>query len=982
MNDQVRPTPEQMLARIQSGSTDVESASTEGKLRLFFGYAAGVGKTYAMLQAAQAMKREGREVVIGYVEPHARPETQLLTEGLEALPRLEVTYRGSVLQEFDLDAALARKPEFVLVDELAHTNAPGCRHAKRWQDVEELLAAGINVLSTLNVQHVESLNDVVAEISGVQVRETVPDFVLERADEITLIDVSPDDLLERLRQGKIYVPNQAAFALERFFRKNNLVALRELALRHTADHVHDDVEVARLGSASNRPWPTNERLLVCVGPSPTSAKVVRAAKRLADRLHATWIAVHIESPSAARWSDSDRQQLHRNLKLAESLGGEIVQASGDDVSQELLAYASSRNVTKIVVGKTAEKTSRWWRGSNSLVDRMLRDSGNMDVVVVRGVDEPYPDSATWTSRPSNPSPLRWLEAVSYTAAATLITLLMNRVGFYEANLVMIYLLAVVATAARCGSLHSIAVSFVSVLIFDFLFTQPYYRVTVHDSQYLVTFIVMLIVALLASTLTSRVRYQADTARRNERRAEALYRLSRRLANTAKTADLLRETEQIISEVFDAHAVIYLPDEERKVRPILGHTASFAASAKEFATAQWVLDHNEPAGAGTNTLPSSEALYIPLSTPDNVAGVMAIQFHQPECVDVRFPTKPEANAYLLINRVIPAYFKKQLSIDARQLLETYATQIAFAIERNNLSERSQRAELESEAEKLRSSLLSAVSHDLRTPLAAIAGAASSLDANLKKKREVNGPKDQPQRIGVLPDQQERVLVRCPHEPEPNDCRLIHESTTDQQSTTHDLNHELLETIVDESQRLARLVENLLHMTRLCSGKVQINRQWQPVEEVIGSALHRLDHVLAGREVKVQIEGELPLVHGDDILLETLLVNLIDNALKYSPSHSSIEIESEQVSDGIAIQVADRGCGILPGDEVKIFEKFNRGSGTNTDRRGTGLGLAICDAIARAHKGTITANNRAGGGTIVRFTIPNESKPPQIAPEIDE
>jgi two-component system sensor histidine kinase KdpD len=485
--------------------------------------------------------------------------------------------------------------------------------------------------------------------------------------------------------------------------------------------------------------------------------------------------------------------------------------------------------------------------------------------------------------------------------------LMNLAGFSEVNLVMVYLLTVVAIAARCGSLPSIAASVASVLIFDLLFTQPYYRITVYDSQYLVTFAVMLIVGLLASTLTSRVRYQADTARRNERRAEALYRLSRRLANTAKTADLLHETEQIISEVFDAHAVIYLPNDERKVRPILGHVASFAASAKEFATAQWVLDHNEPAGAGTNTLPSSESLYIPLSTPDNVAGVMAIQ---------------------------PSKSNSQLSIDARQLLETYATQIAFAIERNNLSERSKRAELESEAEKLRSSLLSAVSHDLRTPLAAIAGAASSLDANINR------------------------------------------------DTIDKANHELLETIVDESQRLTRLVENLLHMTRLSSGKVQINRQWQPVEEVIGSALHRLDHVLAGREVKVKIEGELPLVHGDDILLETILVNLIDNALKYSPSDSPIEIHSELTRGGIAIQVADRGCGILPGDEEKIFEKFNRGSGKNADRRGTGLGLAICDAIVRAHKGTITANNRDGGGTIVRFTIPHESAPPRITPEIDE
>lgn len=907
MSNQERPTPEQMLARIRSESTKAESESSEGKLRLFFGYAAGVGKTYAMLQAAQAMKREGREVVIGYVEPHARPETQALTEGLEESPRLEISYRGSVLREFDLDATLARKPEVVLVDELAHTNAPGCRHAKRWQDIEELLAAGINVLSTLNVQHVESLNDIVSEISGVQVRETVPDSILERADEVTLIDVSPDDLLERLRQGKIYVPQQAAFALQKFFRKNNLVALREMALRHAADRVHDDVEVARLGSASNRPWPTNERLLVCVGPSPTSSKVVRAAKRLADRLQAPWIALHIESSVSAQWSDNDCQQLHRNLKLAENLGAEIVQASGDNVGQALVAYASSRNVTKIVVGKTGDSRPRWWSNASSLVDRLLRDSGNMDVVVVRGLQEAEAPKAVWQANSSNLSARNWLEASSYTIAATLVTLLMNRAGFSEVNLVMVYLLSVVATAARLGRLPSIVSSIVSVLVFDFLFTQPYYRITVYDSQYLITFAVMLIVGLLATSLTARIRNQAEIAQRNERRAESLYRLSRRLANTARTTDLLRETEQIIAEVFDAHTVIYLPNEDRQVRPILGHVASFAASAKEFAIAQWVLDHNEPAGAGTNTLPSAEALYIPLSAPENVAGVMAIQ-----------PSKPN----------------QQLSIDARQLLETYATQIAFAIERNNLSERSQRAELESETEKLRSSLLSAVSHDLRTPLAAIAGAASSLDANIQK------------------------------------------------GSIDAANHALLETIVDESQRLTRLVENLLHITRLSSGKIQINRQWLPVEEVIGSALHRLDHFLDGREVKVEIAGEMPLIHGDEILLETILVNLLDNALKYSPAQTPIEIQCEQISGGTTIKVADRGCGILPGDETKIFEKFNRGSGTNTDRRGTGLGLAICDAIVGVHKGTITASNRDGGGTVISFAIPHDSVPPHITQEIDE
>lgn len=901
-----RPTPEQMLARFQVERSNDENAPRRGRLKLFFGYAAGVGKTYSMLQAAQSLKREGKDIVIGYVEPHARPETQALTEGLEAIARLEIPYRGTLLPEFDLDAALARQPEIILIDELAHTNAPGVRHAKRWQDVEELLTAGIDVFSTVNVQHVESLNDIVAEISGIQVRETVPDEVFERADEIALVDLPPEELLERLRQGKVYVPKQAALALEQFFRKNNLVALREIALRSTADRVHEEVETARLGAAAKRPWPTNERLLVCVGPSPTSAKVVRAAKRLADRIHAPWVALHVETADSTQLDAQAQQRLHQNLKLAESLGAEVVQVSGENVSSELLKYADSRNVTKIVVGKTGKSDQFWWRPPSSLVDQMLRDSGNIDVVVVRGIDEPTSSSILTGPRAKREMLIPWLGTTAALATATLVTLGMSRLGFSEANLVMVFLLAVVAVAARFGAVPSIVASISSVFLFDVLFTQPYYWVTVEDTEYLVTFAVMLLVGLLASSLTTRVRYQADIARKNERRAEALYRLSRRLTATARTSELIKETESIVSEVFEAHAVLFLPDNQGKIRPILGHSTSFAASATEFAAAQWVLEHNEEAGSGTNTLPGAESLYLPLATPDRVVGVMAIQPNQQHQI---------------------------LSLDARQLLDTYATQIAFALERNYLAERSQKAELEFESEKLRSSLLSAVSHDLRTPLAAIAGAASSL---LESRQELD------------------------------------EATK----------RELLDTIHDEAQRLARLVENLLHMTRLSSGHVTINRQWQPLDEVIGSALHRLGRQLGGRDVKVELGEEMLLAHVDEVLMETILVNLIDNAIKYSPAESPIEIQGAKTADGVAVEVADRGRGLLSGDEKQIFEMFYRGADAKPDRRGTGLGLAICSAIVRAHGGQIEAHNRAGGGTVIRFTIPQESSPPSLNLEADE
>jgi two-component system sensor histidine kinase KdpD len=570
------------------------------------------------------------------------------------------------------------------------------RHTKRWQDVEELLEAGTDVYSTVNVQHVESLNDVVAQISGVTVRETIPDDVFQRADEVAIVDLPPDELLERLRQGKVYIPSQAAQALQKFFRKENLVALREIALRETANRVHEEVESARLSRAAKAPWATNERLLVCVGPSPTSAKVIRAAKRLADRLDAQWLAVHVESASVSRMAPVDRERLHQHLQLAESLGAEIVQITGDDVVADLLDYANRRNVTKIVVGKTDAPHGRIFHRP-SLVDRLVRHSGNVDVFVVRGLAEPIhvaakPTQSAWSIGP-------WFGTGAALAVATAVALGFDALGFSEANLVMAYLLAVVFVGRRYGAWPSVAASVLAVALFDVLFTLPHYRFTIRDPQYLITFAVMLIVGLFASTTMARLRYQADVARRNERRTEALYRLSRRLTTISDRSQLISEAEGMVSEVFDAHVVIFLPDADQKIRPILDHPAMFAASASEFAAAQWVLDHNEPAGIGTNTLPSAQSLYLPMATPDGVVGVLAVQ------------------PALTGNSEFPP--------DERQLLETYATQIAFALERERLDEQSRRAEVEIETEKLRSSLLSAVSHDLRTPLAGIAGAASSL-----------------------------------------------------------------------------------------------------------------------------------------------------------------------------------------------------------------------------------------------------------------
>lgn len=887
-----RPTPEQMLARLRSEGGPGETAR-RGRLKLFVGYAAGVGKTYAMLKAAHALREQGRDVVIGYIEPHARPETMALVEGLEQLPTLALAQGGASAREFDLDAALARRPEVILIDELAHTNAAGVRHAKRWQDVEDLLDAGISVFSTLNIQHLESLNDVVAQISGVAVRETVPDDVLEKADDVSLVDLPPDELMQRLREGKIYIPEQAAHALERFFRKENLVALRELALRQTADRVHEDVETARRARAAQAPWPTNERLLVCVGPSPSSAKVVRAAKRFADRLDAEWIALHVETPDSARRTPNDRDRLHLNLQLAERLGAEVVQISGEQFVPAALDYAASRNVTKIVVGKT-EHVRRWSTWRSSLVDQLVQHSGQIDIFVVRGVDAPPSIASSPVLQAQRIGP--WLWTVATLVIATLIALLFHAIDFGEANVVLAYLSAVVVVASRWGRLQAIVASIAAVVLFNFLFTEPFYSLNVYNPKYLLTFVVMLGAALLSSALTARVRYQAEVSRRSQRRTEALYRLSRRLTALAGERRLVDEAERVVAEVFDVHAVIYLPDAERRIRPILGQS-TFAASAAEFAAAQWVFDHRQLAGAGTDTLPASAALYLPLVTPNGVVGVLAVQ-----------------------SRALPT----RLDPEARSLLETFATQIALAIERDQLTTATRLAQVEVETERLRSALLSAVSHDLRTPLSAIAGASSAL-----------------QRAQATLDENTKA--------------------------------ELLSQISDEAQRLGRLVENLLHMTKLADGQIEISRHWQPIDEVIGSALARMRRELEGRSVTVEIPNDVPFGHFDELLVEQLLVNLLENAAKYSPPDAAITVRVAQLPSAVSIEVADRGRGLAAGDEQRVFEMFYRGAGA-TDRRGAGLGLAICRAVARAHRGTIEARRRDGGGTVFHVTLPFAENPP--------
>lgn len=886
-----------MLARLKSEGDPGEGAHRRGILKVYFGYAAGVGKTYAMLQEARRLKAAGVDVVAGYVEPHGRAETEALLEGLEQMPPLEVRYRGATLKEFDLDAALARRPEVILVDELAHSNPPELRHAKRWQDVEELLQAGIEVHTTCNVQHVESLNDVVAQVSGVVVRETVPDDVFNRADEVALIDIPPEDLLERLKDGKVYIPAQAERALKNFFRRENLVALRELALRRTAERVHADVQTARLAHGGPAVWPVGERLLVCVGPSPTSAKVIRAAKRLANSLQAELIAVHVENAATERMSDRDRARLLNHLRLAERLGAETVTLTGPDPISETLDYARQRNVTKLVIG-TSEPQGRWPRRKSALTDRFLRESGDIDVYVIRGAagpqDEPMPRVAARRA-----SPAAWWGTAAVLAACTVLALAWKWLEFTEANVVMTYLLGVVVISARFGKWPSVMASVVSVLLFDVLFTEPYFTVVVHDTQYLVTFAVMLAVGLATAALTARIRAQAELSRRNQRRTDALYRLGRKLAGISGHDFLAAETERAVAEMFGGEAVVFVP-RDGQLRPILDHRARFAADEAEIAVAQWVFDHGEIAGRGTDTLPAAAALYLPMASPNATVGVLAVRSEE---------------------------FEHLLLPEARSLLEAFAAQVALAVERDQLTLDSQAAHLRARSEELRSALLSSVSHDIRTPLAVIAGASSSL-------AEENGrPLDQETR------------------------------------------RELLRTIQEEADALTRLVENLLRLTQLQAGRFQLAQEWHPVEDVIGSALHRARRALGDRHVNVELPTELLWGHFDAVLIEQALVNLLENAARYTPTHTPVTISGQAARRGIVLEVADRGPGIEPGDVAELFVAFHRGRRAPADSRGVGLGLAICKAIMEAHGGAISVRARPGGGAVFRCELPSEGRPPE-------
>ena len=882
-----RPDPDELLSRVQAE----EAKAGRGRLKIFFGACAGVGKTYAMLEAAQARKAEGADVVAGWVETHGRADTEAMLSGLERLPARRASYRGVELSELDVDAALERQPTLLLVDELAHSNVPGSRHAKRWMDVVELLDAGISVYTTLNVQHVESLNDVVAQITGVAVRETVPDRVVDEADEIALVDLPPHDLLDRLRSGKVYTGDIAGAAARNFFREGNLIALRELALRRTADRVDAQMQRYRREHAISEVWPANERLLVLVAASPYAHRLVRATRRIAARSRASWIALHVEGPDDHRLPQADRAQLARTLALAERLGAEVVTIPGADVVAEVVAYAHSRNVTRLIVGKPAAPSlkERW---SGSLADRIIRSSGDIDVLVLAG----KADAQRGTLQAGAAAPQRWMGFVWVALAVAVCTgiarLMHGRFG--EANIIMVYLVGVMAIATRYGRRHAVVASVLSVAAFDFFYVVPYLTFAIADTQYLFTFAVMLAAALLISGMAARVREQVEAGRARERRTAALYAMASDLAPSTTEREVAATVVRNVAASLEADAILLLADTNGALIEAAAHGAA-VLDGHERSVASWGLDHRQMVGSWTDTLPGGRLLWVPLLGSRGAVGMLGLQLAAP-------PTT-----------------------DQGHLLEALSTQAALAIERLRLLAEAREADLLIEAERFRSTLLSAVSHDLRTPLATIAGSAS----------------------GLL----DPGLARAEHD-------------------------ELATSVVNETRRLNRLIGDILQTTRLESGAITIEKEWQPVEEALGAALSRVEEELGRREVVIQLPADLPMVPADGLLLEQLFYNLLENAAKYTPEGTVVNVRGWTEPGWVAIEVADGGPGLPPGSEERAFERFVQlGDGV----RGVGLGLTICRGIVMAHGGTIWAENQAGGGVAFRFRLPVVGEAPVVEQE---
>ncbi len=882
-----RPDPDALLQQVQQE----EAARERGRLKIFFGASAGVGKTYAMLAAARAAVAEGQAVLVGIVETHGRADTETMALGLPRLALKSIAYRERELAEFDLDAALAWGREhpggLLLLDELAHSNAPGSRHPKRWQDVRELLAAGVTVWSTMNVQHLESLNDIVGGITGVRVQETVPDPVFDEADEVVVVDLPPDELIERLQQGKVYLPQQAERAAKNFFRKGNLLALRELALRRTADRVDDEMQSYRRalpgGRAAGPVWPTREALLACIGTGESGEKVVRASARLAAQLDVPWHVLHVETPAGAPAA------AQRALQLAEELGATTVTLAATALADTVVKYARQHNLSRVVLGRRSRRLR--WPWQPSLAQALAERGSDLDVLQV-ALPATTPGPAAAAAVPL-PAPIRWRDYVIAAFACMAVALLATPLLtiFELTNIVMLFLLTVVVVALLYGRGPAVLAAFVSVALFDFFFVAPRFSFAVSDVQYLLTFAVMLLVALVVGQLTAGLKYQAEASTQREGRVRALYEMARDLSAALLPEQVAEIGSRFFAAQYRAGSALLIAGADNHLGPPLV-AAEGPSPAVDAGVAQWCFDHGGAAGRGTDTLPATPLLYLPLKAPMRVRGVLAL------AVDA--PATP----------------------DDRRVLDTAASLLAISLERQHYVDVAQSTTVQMESERLRNSLLSAISHDLRTPLASLVGLAESL-----------------------------ALTPPPLAPA----------------------HAQVATAMREAaMRMNALVNNLLDMARLQAGAVTLNLQWQPLDEVIGSTLRASTALLAGRAVRVTLADDLPLVRLDAVLVERVLVNLLENAAKYTPAGSAIEIGASTQDEQVLVTVDDHGPGLPPGREQALFEKFERGR-KESATPGVGLGLAIGLAIMKAHGGDLRGQTRPAGGARFTLVLPRGEPP---------
>jgi len=891
-----RPSPEALLEAARREERRV------GKLRIFVGAAPGVGKTYEMLLQAQARKKDGYDVVAGIVETHGRKETEALLTGLEIIPRRRLPYKGQLLDEMDLDVIIARHPQIVLVDELAHSNVEGSRHPKRYLDVEELMSHGIDVYTTVNIQHIESLNDVVAQITHVRVRETVPDAVFDRADAVELVDLTPDDLIERLKEGKVYVPRQAERALEHFFSPANLTALRELALRRTAERVDEQLLNEMQARAISGPWAAGERILVCISEDPRCAGLVRYAKRLADRLHGPWMAVYVEGRRSLQLNEIERDRIADTLRLAESLGGEAITlpASDRSIADDVIFYAQANNVTQIIIGKSAR--SRWFEILHgSVVHDLVRRSGHISVHVIAGdtiAGDPIPKKSVraadqaqvFNARPYAAALLAVLAALGFAE------LIQAWVGV--GNVDLTFLTAVVAVAVRYGLWPSLFASLISALAYNFFFLPPIYTLTIGDPANVVAFGFFTLIAIVVSGVAARGRTLGMAAMERARTTESLYAFSRKLAGTATLDDALWATAYQTALMLKVRVVLLLP-EGGGIAVKAGYPPEDILDSADLAAANWTWQNDRVAGRGSDTLPGAKRLFLPMHTGRGAVGVMGIDSDKPGPL---------------------------LSPDQRRLLDALCDQGALAIERVKLVEEMDRVERTAETERLRSALLTSISHDLKTPLAAVLGSA-----------------------GTLRDFADKLSAGE--------------------------KADLLATIIDESERLNRFIANLLDMTKLESGAIAPNVALYDLVEIVGSVLVRAGRILARHHVELELAPDLPMLEVDAVLFEQVLFNLLDNAAKYAPPDTTVRIQAWREADAVCLRVLDEGNGIPPPDLEHIFDKFYRAQKADQVRAGTGLGLAISRGFVEAMHGTIVAANRTdrcGAAFTIRLPIPRQGR----------